>query len=209
MTPTTQVRAPILSLLLGLLLGLILARHYTAPLPLLLCVAFSGSVAALRLARNESLQWQWMLCFLISTTLCCWAYGQLRLPKAPQAYNLTLPAREAQLAIEIQRVMQPGVRYGKPSGIARVLDAPTTSRIHTDDQIYFKLTLPPELAEQTAQLNIQRGLQLQTTGVLTPILPSATTSDKDDFETYLQSIGVHYRFDRTGPPANTASASRL
>ena len=200
MTPTTQARAPILSLLLGLLLGLILARHYTAPLPLLLCVAFSGSVAALRLARNEKLQWQWMLCFLISTTHCCWAYGQLRLPASPQAYNLTLPAREAQLAIEIQRVMQPGERYGKPSGLARVLDAPTTSRIHTDDQIYFKLTLPPALAEQTSVLNVQRGLQLKTTGVLTPILPSAVTSEEDDFEAYLQSIGVHYRFDRTGPP---------
>ena len=199
MTATTQARAPILSLLLGLLLGLILARHYSAPLPLLLSVACIGSIAALRLAGNERLQWQWMLCFLISTTHCCWAYGQIRLPTAPQAYNLTLPAREAQLAIEIQRVMQPGERYGKPSGLARVLDAPTTSRIHPDEQIYFKLTLPSVVAEQAAVLNIQRGLQLQTTGVLTPILPPATTSDENDFEAYLQSIGVHYRFDRSGP----------
>ena len=199
MTATTQARAPILSLLLGLLLGLILARHYSAPLPLLLSVACIGSVAALRLAGNERLQWQWMLCFLISTTHCCWAYGQIRLPTAPQAYNLTLPAREAQLAIEIQRVMQPGERYGKPSGLARVLDAPTTSRIHPGEQIYFKLTLPSVVAEQAAVLNIQRGLQLQTTGVLTPILPPATTSDENDFEAYLQSIGVHYRFDRSGP----------
>ena len=199
MTATTQARAPILSLLLGLLLGLILARHYSAPLPLLLSVACIGSVAALRLAGNERLQWQWMLCFLISTTHCCWAYGQIRLPTAPQAYNLTLPAREAQLAIEIQRVMQPGERYGKPSGLARVLDAPSTSRIHPGEQIYFKLTLPSVVAEQAAVLNIQRGLQLQTTGVLTPILPPATTSDENDFEAYLQSIGVHYRFDRSGP----------
>jgi competence protein ComEC len=199
MTATTQARAPILSLLLGLLLGLILARHYSAPLPLLLSVACIGSIAALRLAGNERLQWQWMLCFLISTTHCCWAYGQIRLPTAPQAYNLTLPAREAQLAIEIQRVMQPGERYGKPSGLARVLDAPSTSRIHPGEQIYFKLTLPSVVAEQAAVLNIQRGLQLQTTGVLTPILPPATTSDENDFEAYLQSIGVHYRFDRSGP----------
>ena len=63
MTATTQARAPILSLLLGLLLGLILARHYSAPLPLLLSVACIGSVAALRLAGNERLRWQWMLCF--------------------------------------------------------------------------------------------------------------------------------------------------
>lgn len=198
MKAMTQARAPILLLLIGLLLGLILARHYSAPLPLLLCVALISCVAALRLAGNKKLQWQWMLCFLISTTHCCWAYGQIRLPTGPQTDNLTLPAREAQLAIEIQRVMQPGERYGKPSGLARVLDAPTTSRIHPDDRIYFKLTLPSIAAEQTVTLNIQRGLQLQTTGVLTPILPSIASSDEDDFENYLQSIGVHYRFDRTG-----------
>ncbi|MFT5622938.1 MAG: competence protein ComEC [Bacteroidia bacterium] len=199
MTATTQARAPILSLLLGLLLGLILARHYSAPLALLLCVACISSFAALRLAGNERLRWQWMLCFLISTTHCCWAYGQLRLPKSPEAYNLTLPAREAQLTIEIQRVMQPGERYGKPSGLARVLDAPTTSRLHPGEQIYFKLTLPAVAAEQAAVPTIQRGLQLQTTGVLTPILPPPASGDEDDFEAYLQSIGVHYRFDRTGP----------
>ena len=198
MTATTQARAPILSLLLGLLLGLFLARHYSAPLPLLLSVACISSVAALRLAVNDRLKWQWMLCFLISTTHCCWAYGQVRLPKAPRADNLTLPAREAQLAIEIQRVMQPGGSYGKPSGLALVLDAPTTSRIHPGEQIYFKLTLPSIAAEQPATLNIQRGLQLQTTGVLTPILPPLASSDQDDFEAYLQNIGVHYRFDRTG-----------
>tara|TARA_B110001469_G_scaffold12567_1_gene12613 strand:+ start:3534 stop:4232 length:699 start_codon:yes stop_codon:yes gene_type:complete len=158
-----------------------------------------SSFAALRLAGNERLRWQWMLCFLISTTHCCWAYGQLRLPKSPQAYNLTLPAREAQLTIEIQRVMQPGERYGKPSGLARVLDAPTTSRLHPGEQIYFKLTLPAVAAEQAAVPTIQRGLQVQTTGVLTPILPPAASGDEDDFEAYLQSIGVHYRFDRTGP----------
>ncbi len=199
MTPTTQVRAPILCLLVGLLLGLILARHYTAPLPLLLCIASIGSVAALRLAGNERLQWQWMLCFLISTTHCCWAYGQVRLPATPQAFNLSMPAREAQLAIEIQRVMQPGDRYGKPSGLARVLDAPTTSRIHPGEQIYFQLTLPALAAEQTTVLSIKRGLQLRTTGVLTPIPPPATSSDEDNFEAYLQSIGVHYRFERNGP----------
>lgn len=199
MKQASKARAPILSLLLGLLLGLILARHYNAPLPLLLSVAGIGSGATLLLSRNEQRRHLWTLCFLVSTTHCFWAYGQLRLPTTPPSYNLALPEREAQLTIEILRVMQLGERYGKPSGLARVLSAPTTSRIHPGDQIYFRLKLP-QGAEATGEpaRNIERGLQLQTTGVLAPIPPTSAASEEDDFEAYLQSIGVHYRFDRTG-----------
>ncbi len=198
MPQTTQVRAPTLSLLLALLLGLILARHFNASLPLLLGVALIGSVATLLLGQNEKRRHLWTLCFLISTTHCFWAYGQTRLPTTPSSYNLALPEREAQLAIEILRVMQPGERYGKPSGLARVLRAPTTSRIHAGDQIYFRLKLPKDTTlSEEHELNIQRGLQIETTGVLTPIAPRSAASKEDDFEAYLQSIGVHYQLDRT------------
>jgi competence protein ComEC len=140
-----------------------------------------------------------MLSFLISTIYCFWAYGLIRLPATPPPYNLALPEREAQLTIEIERVMQSGKRYGKPSGLARVLSAPETSRIHSGDQIYFRLTLPKdtEPAEET-DLKIQRGLQIQTTGVLKPILPPAANAEDGDFDAYLKDIGVHYRFDRSG-----------
>ena len=67
-------------LLLGLLIGLILARELNAPLPLLLSAALIGSLTTLLLTRSETLRRLWILCFLISTTLCFWAYGLIRLP---------------------------------------------------------------------------------------------------------------------------------
>ncbi len=186
-------------LLLGLLIGLILARKLNAPLPLLLSGALIGSLTTLLLTRSEVLRRLWILCFLISTTLCFWAYGLIRLPATPSPYNLALPEREAQLTIEIQRVMQPGERYGKPSGLARVLSAPETSRIHLGDKIYFRLKLPTESEPPEAtRLKMQRGLQIQTTGVLAPILPPAANAEDGDFDAYLKDIGVHYRFDRSG-----------
>ena len=194
-----QARAPIFVLLLGLLIGLILARDFNAPLPLILSAALIGSLTTLLLTRSKKLQRLWILSFLMSTIYCFWAYGMIRLPATPSPYNLALPEREAQLTIEIQRVMQPGERYGKPSGLARVLSAPETSRIHSGDQIYFRLKLPKD-AEPTEEtdLQIQRGLQIQTTGVLAPILPPAANAEDGDFDAYLKDIGVHYRFDRTG-----------
>jgi competence protein ComEC len=97
-------------------------------------------------------------------------------------------------------MMQSGDRYGKASGLARVLRAPATSRIKKGTVLYFRLTVPDgaESAEMPRQ-TIQRGLQLKTTGVLTPIPPSTPLApQQDDFDAYLQNIGVHYRFDRTG-----------
>jgi competence protein ComEC len=188
-----------LPLLIALLLGTTLARHLNAPLPLLLSAACIGSLSTLLLTRTKRPRKRWMLCFAISASCCFWAYGQIRLPATPHPDHLALPEREAQLSLEIVRVMQPGERYGKPSGIARVLTAPATSRIHPGDQLYFKMKLPTatEPTEESA-LNLQRGLQIQTTGVLTPIQPLARESESNDFDAYLKDIGVHYRFDRTG-----------
>lgn len=199
MKQTTQARAPILALLLGLLIGLSLARHLNAPLPLLLSAALIGSLTTLLLTRSEKLRRLWLLCFLLSTIHCFWAYGAIRLPATPPPYNLALPEREAQLTIEIERVLHPGERYGKPSGLARVLAAPETSRIHPGDQIYFRLKLPTDsMPPETTELTIRRGQQIQTTGVLTPIRPPAPDAEDGGFDAYLKDIGVHYRFDRTG-----------
>ena len=182
-----------------MVLGFILARQFDAPLPVLLGAALVGSCATLCLTRQKRLQKLWGLCFLISAIYCFWAYGLLRLPTTPPSDHLALPEREAQLALKIIRVMQPGERYGKPSGIARVLAAPTTSRIHPGDQVYFKVKLPTATEPpQESTLQLQRGLQVQTTGVLTPIRLPKQDSDNSGFEAYLKDIGVHYRFDRTG-----------
>jgi competence protein ComEC len=85
--------------------------------------------------------------------------------------------------------MQPGERFGTPSGIASVVTAPQTSRVHSGDRLYFRLKLP-----KNSPLQINRGLKIQTTGLLYPI----TENKGDDrFNAYLKDIGVHYRFERT------------
>lgn len=190
---TTQARSPILPLLLGMILGLNLASHTCAPLYMLLTGALIGSCATLLLAGTKKLKWIWMLCFLTCTTLTFWTYGQIRLPTSPDPFNLALPAREARLTLEIQRVMQPGERFGKASGLARVLNAPATSRLHQGDQLYFRIKLP-----RSKEFRIQRGLQLQACGVITPITIADVHGKNADFAAYLNDIGVHYRFDRTG-----------
>lgn len=190
---STQTRAPLLLWLLGMLIGLNLASHKPAPLALLLGGALFGGGIALCLALAIRLKRTWIACFLISTTLSFWAYGQIRLPANPKPFNLTLPAREARLTLEIQRVMQPEDRYGQASGIARVVSAPPTSRLCQNDRIYFRFTRVRQLPAA-----IQPGLQLEATGILSPIPPAAANSPSTDFDAYLKGIGVHYRFARTG-----------
>jgi competence protein ComEC len=190
---STQAHAPLLLWLLGMLIGLNLASHKPAQLALLLGGALLGGGIALCLVLATRLKRTWIACFLISTTLSFWAYGQIRLPANPDPFNLTLPAREARLTLEIQRVMQPEDRYGQASGIARVVSAPPTSRLCQNDRIYFRFTRVRQLPAA-----IQPGLQLEATGILSPIPPAAPNSPSTDFDAYLKGIGVHYRFARTG-----------
>jgi competence protein ComEC len=179
--------------LFGMIVGLNLAKHNSAPLWVLLAGALIGSGTTLWLAGANKIKGAWIPCFLASTTLTFWAYGQLRLPANPEPFNLTLPAREARLTLEIQRVMQPNDRFGQASGLARVLNAPPTSRLSPGDRVYFRFKLP---IQQTGV--IQPGLQLRTTGVMTPITSTDEPSAAADFDVYLKDIGVHYRFTRNG-----------
>ena len=198
MPATIQARSPMLPWLLGMIVGLNLASHNSAPLLILLFGALIGSGATLWLASAKKLKRAWIPCFLISTTLTFWAYGQIRLPTSPEPFNLTLPAREARLTLEIQRVMQPGDRFGQASGLAHVLNAPPTSRLCQGDRIYFRLKLPRNLQGGIESGVIQPGLQLQATGVITPITNTGLTGKAADFDAYLKDIGVHYRFARSG-----------
>ena len=198
MKQPTSARAPILVLLVGLVIGLLLAQQFKAPISVLLNVALIGGMIAVYFARHSNLQHGWALCFVLSAVSCFWAYGIIRLPTIPSPHNQALPAREAQLSIEIERVMYQGQAYNNPSGLARVLTAPPLSRINPGDQIYFRLKIPENLASEYRDNSyIQSGLQLSTTGVLTPILADDPTAKNAEFETYLTTLGVHYRFDRT------------
>jgi competence protein ComEC len=187
-----------LALLMGLMIGLLLARELILPLSILLGFALIGCLFTLLLAGSERHKLLWMLCFLLSSISCAWSYGIVRLPATPSPGNLALPEREVQLTIEIEQVLHIGQRYGTQSGLAHVISAPRTSRLHTGDQIYFRLKVTSQGGiHNLTEADIQPGLQIQTTGVLSPILPVLADTEDRDFDAYLKSIGVHYRFDRT------------
>jgi len=172
-----------------MVIGLVLARYFDASISALVWATVCLSAATIWFSRKDSNQGIWLSSFLISSALAFWAYGQLRLPETPDAFSLSLPQREATLTLKIERVMQPLSQYRKSSGIARVLEAPKVSRLQRGDRIYFGLKIP-----KAETLEIQRGLKIEATGVLTSIQLS---TEKNDFEAYLKDIGIHYRFNRT------------
>ncbi len=186
---TPSIHAPALYLLPGMMLGLVLAERIEAPLPVLVAAAAGLAAVAVRMSRSEANKHLWLGCFVISSALAFWAYAQVRLPAKPDAFSLSLPEREATLVLRIERVMQPLSRYGKSTGIARVLDAPKTSRLLPDASVYYSLT-----PSKNEPLEILPGLRLKATGVLQPIPPPA---EGEDFDAYLKDSGIHYRFERT------------
>jgi competence protein ComEC len=192
---TISARAPVLPLLIGAILGLCAASRSPAPVPLLLAGALIACIATLFAASRNRPQQAWAPCFLIAATLAFWAYGQIRLPQLPDPFDLALPEREARIILDIQRMMQPAADFENSNGIARVARASQTSRLNKGDYIYFRLK---RAAIDSTQ--IQRGIRIQTTGVLYPIATKSDQSaqDENNFDAYLKDIGVHYRFERTG-----------
>lgn len=188
----TSARAPLLPLLLSLLAGLILARQYTVSTAWLLTLALGGSLAEIHLVRKNTLNLLWMAVFILSATLCFWAYGNMRLVPEPTASELEMPQREMQLTLKVSTVMRLNGRYGIASCIAQVQNPPVVGRLSTGDLVYAQLKL--STASQASKL--QRGLLVNATGVLTPIPQPVGNEERDHFETYLKSTDVHYRFER-------------
>ena len=197
MIPQTSVRAPMATLLIGLLTGFILARNFTVPPGLLLALALIGSLATLLLARKEILTPLWLLAFTASATLCFWAYGNIRLTTEPTVSDLEMPQREARLTLKVKTVMRSNEHYGIVNSVAEVLHPPRIGRLYTGDLIYTRLKLP-EQKHPTAQslITLQKGYVVHATGVLKPIQQPPKSETQKNFDAYLKSIGVHYRFDR-------------
>ncbi|HKK18021.1 MAG TPA: ComEC/Rec2 family competence protein, partial [Opitutales bacterium] len=118
-----------------------------------------------------------------------WFYGTVRLPAQPEAELLSRPPREALVEMEIKRIMQAETRYGKSTGVARVIRANETSRLEKNSLIYLRLS-----PHDTAEFEIMRGLAIQLTAVVRPIPEHVPP---DSFDAYLQEIGIHYRLEQT------------
>jgi competence protein ComEC len=190
-------RAPALFILPGMLSGLLLARAIPAS-PSAALAGLALAILSWRLAvRGKS--GLWMLAFTASTVLGFWAYGTARLPAQPDSEFLSMPPRETVLELKIKRVMQAENSFGKSSGVARVLNAPKTSRLQQNSLIYFRLS-----RDDTAELNIMRDLTIRATGVLHPISEQVPA---DSFESYLKETGIHYKFQQTSQSEVTQAAS--
>ena len=139
MLSQTSARAPLATLLVGLITGLFLARQFDPSSNLLLTLALCGSLIALFLAHKRSFHLLWLTAFSVSSTVCFWTYGSLRLAPKPIASDLTLPLREAQLTLEIQTVLRSSGHYQSIPVIACVLSAPTIGRLRDGDRVYARL----------------------------------------------------------------------
>lgn len=180
-------RAPALFLLLGMVGGLCLGREVEAPIGAALGVALLLALLSLVLSRQRS--GLWLLSFLAACTLAFWAYGTLRLPAKPEAAQLEMPVREAELSFVVERVMQARSQYGQATGIAQIVEATPTSRLKRGSHIFFRLELP-----RAHSFDLSRGSEFRATGVLEPI-PHGV--EPDSFEAYLKDSGIHYRFERS------------
>lgn len=182
-------RAPALYLIPGMLLGLLFARAYTLPALALALSALASILLCLWINHKHRRQTLWFASFLVSTTLAFWAYGQVQFPAKPNDFALSLPEREATLVLNIERVYNTNVMFRKTSGIARIVEAPTTSPAQVNSTVYFRLKIPKD-----SEFELLRGQQLQVTGVLYAII---VEKGEESFEAYLKDSGIHYTFART------------
>jgi competence protein ComEC len=180
-------RAPALVLLVGMIAGLSLSRVHPVDE-----IFFASGALTLALLSfflvHRSKEVLWMLTILLSTVLGFWAYGTVRLPEKPDEKYELLPIREARLTLKIERIMQASDRFGRTTGVAKVLHAPDLSRIGQNSFVYFRLS------RHDSAPAIGRGAIVELTGILQPIYKG---EDISEFENFLNDSGIFYLFGRT------------
>jgi len=180
-------RAPALYILPGMVSGLMLARALPAGLPIALFALALALFSWLMAKRGRPCSW--VLFFLASTTLGFWSYGSIRLPDTPDSELLSRPPREVRVALKIERVMQAENDFGKSTGVGRVLESSPLSRLERNSLIYFRLS-----KQDSAQIEVMRGLTIEVTGVARPIPGDVPP---DSFEAYLRETGIYYHLGQT------------
>ena len=96
-----------------------------------------------------------------------------------------LPAREAELVLEIERVFPPAAGRVTTTGLARIAAAPAVAAETVGQRVYFSVRAPAE-AEFVASARVRAA------GVLTPLARRAAAG----FEGYLVNSGATFKFNR-------------
>ncbi len=187
-------RAPLLWLALPYMAGLAAART-GVPLSILagLTLAVIGLAVAGAAAGRLPAVWALGLCgaLLFAAT----AHYQLHRARLPDWQSL--PPREAQLTLRVDRIFAPTVP-GRVTGLATV--SATESHLHDlrGQRLYFALRL------QSGEAAPLRSAEIAVLGVLT-LLPA--NPPEDSFDTYLADAGMNFRLTRGQVLATVRPAS--
>ena len=125
--------------------------------------------------------WGAGLVLAVAATAC--AYFQLRENRL--AVWERLPAREAELVLEIERVFPAAAGRVTTTGLARITAAPAVLAEIVGQRVYFSVRVPP-----SAQVLVSA--RVRAVGVLTPLARRA----EGGFEGYLVNAGVAFKFNR-------------
>lgn len=180
-------RAPVLWLLLPTMAGFALARALPAGWGgggWFLCAAV-GVALAWRSTRSEGRHASalWAAGLALAVGAAAVVYFQLRENRL--AVWARLPAREAELVLEIERVFPPAAGRVTTTGFARITAAPAIVAEAIGQRVYFSVRAP-------AEAEFVRSAQVRALGVLTP-LPRESAAG---FAGYLVSSGAAFRFNR-------------
>ena len=130
---------------------------------------------------RSRLCWGGGLVLAVATAAC--AYFQLRENRL--AVWERLPAREAELVLEIERVFPPAAGRVTTTGLARIAAAPAVVADTVGQRTYFSVQAP-------AQAELVASARIRANGVLAPLDRRAAAG----FEGYLASAGAAFKFNR-------------
>lgn len=176
-------RAPLLWLVLpfagGLALGKVTGSPWIAwPLGL------AGVAALLALMSHGAATWRWATALVLALTLAGFASHALHRARL-SAWN-TLPAREARLSLQVDRIFAQADPK-RCTGLGTITRAGEHLEDLVGQRIYFSLT------QRKGEVSPMRSAGLATTGVLTT-LPE--TPAGDGFDRHLADIGINFRLTR-------------
>lgn len=176
-------RAPLLWLVLPLIAGLAAGKTLgLAPVGWQLGAAALAALLAIALSRRNGREWASALVVaMFFAGSASYGLHRQRLP----AWE-TLPPREAQLTLRVDRVFPQGISQ-RTTGLATVLRSAAPLADLVGQRLYFSLALPPDTTPPI------RSAAISALGVLTtlPANPPANT-----FDGYLAGAGMNFKLTR-------------
>ena len=187
MERTIGHRAPVLWLLLPTMGGFALARALPAGWGggWWLVVAALGAVLAAVGGWREG--WLARSCWgaglVVAVLVAAAAYFQYR--ESRLAVGARLPAREAELVLEIERVFAAAPGRVTTAGLARIVEAPALLAETVGQRVYFSVRAP-------AGTELLASARVRALGVLNPLARRPAAG----FDNYLASAGAAFKFNR-------------